>query len=313
MKAAIINKFGKPEVLQIEEISVPVIANNEILIQLKASSVNPVDWKHRLGNHKYILGSGFPIVLGYDAAGIVEKTGKNISKFIKGDRVYSCVNRKYGGAYAEFAASTEDTLAKIPDKLSFEEAAAIPLAAVTALQGLRDKGKIKTGDKVLINGAASGVGHFAVQIAKYFKANITAVCSSRHNEMMTLLKPDVHIDYNDINIKSLNEKFDIIFDVIGSESFRSLKHLLKPGGRYITTLPRPKVLAHKLLSLFTRGKKAITFLMKSKGTDLEFINQLIEQDKFRVIIDKVYSLEDIQQAHIHSESGNVEGKIVVRI
>lgn len=313
MKAAIINRFGSPEVLKIEEVPVPEIKDNEILIKVKASSVNPVDWKHRLGNHKLVLGSNFPIILGYDVSGTVEKTAIKVTKFKTGDKVYARVNHKYGGTYAEYAVTSVETLAKIPDKINFEEAAAIPLAAITALQGLRDKGNIKPGDNILINGAAGGVGHFAVQIAKYFDANVAAVCSSRHKEMMQDLNPDVHIDYKQTNIKSLQAKYDIIFDVVGTESYKTLRHLLKPKGIYITTLPRPKVLFHKIFSLFSGGKKVKTFLMKSNGSDLEFLNKMIEEDKLKIFIDKIYSLEEIQEAHRYSESGKAAGKIIIRV
>lgn len=313
MKAAIINRFGSPEVLKIEEVPVPEIKDNEVLIKVKASSVNPVDWKHRLGNHKLVLGSNFPIILGYDVSGTVEKTAIKVTKFKAGDKVYARVNIKYGGTYAEYAVTSVETLAKIPDKINFEEAAAIPLAAITALQGLRDKGNIKPGDNILINGAAGGVGHFALQIAKYFDSNVTAVCSSRHKEMMQDLNPDVHIDYEQTNIKSLQVKYDIIFDVVGTESFKTLNHLLKPNGIYITTLPRPKVLFHKILALFSDGKKVKTFLMKSNGSDLEFLNKMIEEDKLKIFIDKIYSLEEIQEAHRYSESGKAAGKIIIKV
>ena len=313
MKAVVINNFGSPEVLQIKDINLPIIKNNEVLIQVKASSINPVDWKHRKGNHKLIKGSKFPIVLGYDAAGIVEEIGSKVTKFKKGDIVYARLSRNYGGAYAEFTATSEDTVALMPESLSFEEAAAIPLAAVTALQGLRDKGNIKKGDNVLIIGAASGVGHFAVQIAKFYEAKVTAICSLRHENMMNDLKPDKLIDYTKTDILQLTEKFDIIFDVVGKHSFKTLHHLLKPGGTYITTLPRPKVLVHKILSLFTQAKKTKTFLMKSKGSDLEFLNELVEQNKFKVFIDKVFPMQEISKAHEYSETGKVAGKIVISV
>ncbi|NOZ46980.1 MAG: NAD(P)-dependent alcohol dehydrogenase [Chlorobi bacterium] len=313
MKAAIINNFGKPDVLEIKEVEIPGIKENEILIKAKASSVNPVDWKHRHGNHKLIMGSPFPIILGYDVAGIVDKVGANVKQFKPGDKVFARVDRKYGGAYAEYVATSEQTVAKISNSLSFEVAAAIPLAALTALQGLRDKGHIKAKSEVLINGAASGVGHFALQIANYYNATVTAVCSSKHKQMLNDLKPAYFVDYKQYNIKSISRKFDIIFDIVGTESFMSLRHLLKPGGIYITTLPRPKVLLHKFISLFTNGKKVETFIMKPLGADLEVINNLLEQNKLKVYIDKIFPLEEIAKAHEYSETGQAEGKIVIRI
>ena len=313
MKAAIITSYGSPEQFKIQDISKPDIQDNEILIRVKASSVNPVDWKIRKGNLKLILGSKFPIVLGYDASGEVVETGKSVSKFKKGDQVYSRLDRKYGRAYAEYAASTEKTFALKPEKISFEEAAAIPLAALTALQALRDKCRLKKGDCVLLNGASSGVGHFALQIVKEFGGISTAVCSGNHKKMLDELKPDYFIDYTKINFKDSQEKYDIIFDVVGMESFMTCRHLLKKGGIYITALPRPKLILHRFCSFFTPGKKVKTVLMKARGNDLEYLNELIQLGKFKAFIDKTFTLEEISKAHAYSEQGHTEGKIVIRI
>ncbi|MBN2347303.1 MAG: NADP-dependent oxidoreductase [Bacteroidales bacterium] len=313
MKAAVINEFGGPEKLQIVEVPNPVLSDKDVKIKMKASSINPVDWKIRKGFHKYTLGSNFPIILGFDAAGEVVDTGKDVKKFKKGDLVYGRLDKKFGKAYAEYAVGAESVFALKPEKLSFEEAAAIPLAAQTALQALRDKGKIQKGHKVLINGAASGVGHFAVQLVQLFKADCYAVSSFRHKKLIDELKPDVFIDYTKENFKNRSEKFDIIFDVAGTETFLTCKHLLARGGIYITSLPKPKLIYHKLVSLFTAGKKVKTLLMKPRGYELDQINQWISENKFRAHIDKVFPLEKIADAHTYSQEGHAEGKIIIKI
>ncbi len=311
MKAAIINNFGSPDVFKIEELPEPVPASNEVLVEVKASSVNPVDWKSRKGHHRLILGAPFPIVLGYDLAGIVKKTGKNITRFKPGDRVYGRSDKKYGGAYAELAVTSEYTLAMMPKELNFEEAAAIPLACLTALQGLRDKAGLKKEDRVLIIGASGGVGHFALQCAKIFGANITAVASYRHEDYIKKLQPDFFIDYTKEDFRKSVCRYQCIFDAVGKESFLTVKHLLDKNGIYITLLPRPKILLHKFLSLFTEGKKVKTFLMKSNYRDLKWVNKHVENGNIIPRVDKVFRINEIAEAHRYSEKGHAGGKIIV--
>jgi len=313
LKAAIINQFGNPEVFEIAEMPIPKPGDDQLLVEVHASSVNPIDWKTRLGNLKYILGSGFPIVLGYDVAGKVEKTGKNVTGFKPGDLVYGRLDKKFGGALAEYAVGSANVFAPIPKGLSMEKAAAIPLAALTALQGLRDKTHVTLDDDVLVIGAAGGVGHFALQIAKIMGARVTAVCSARHQNMINILKPDRWIDYRTTDYLSEGKKYDVIYDAVGKESFLTCRHILKPGGTYINTLPRPKIILHKFLSVFTRGKKVKTLLMKPRADDLLWINEKIKSGQFQVFIDSVFTLNEISAAHERSEMGHAEGKIVIKI
>lgn len=313
MRAAIINKFGTPEVFEIKDVPVPEVNNEQVMVRMKAASVNPVDWKHRYGNHKWLLGAKFPIILGYDGAGIVEKTGKLVRRFKKGDRVYFRSDKKYGGTYAEYAVTSEKSLCRIPEALSFSEAAAIPLAALTALQALRDKGHIEKGKKVLINGAASGVGHFATQLVKHFQCICYAVASEKHKPLINDLQPDDYFDYTKENYLEKPGKYDIIFDVVGTDNFIRCRKKLNPGGVYITTLPRLKLLGHRFLSIFSMNKKVRTLIMKPLGDDIAFINQLIDNGSFFVHIDKTFRLDEIVQAHQYSEKGHTEGKIVILI
>jgi NADPH:quinone reductase-like Zn-dependent oxidoreductase len=313
MKAAVIYQYGTPDVFRIEEFTKPVIRSHEVLIKVNAASINPVDWKQRKGWHRLFLKAHFPVVLGYDVSGVIEECGENAKKFKKGDEVYTRLTRRFGGAFAEYAAASENTVAEKPANITWEQAAAVPLAAITALQGLRDKCRLKEGETVLIIGAAGGVGHFALQIAKQMGCNVTAVCSGRHKKMMDELKPDQFIDYTISDYKSLREKYDVIFDAAGVESFRSCFSLLKPGGRYLTTLPRPKIILHKLIAFFTSSKKVKTFLMRSKADDLQIVSKMIIDRQIRIYIDSVFPLEKIADAHRRAEEYNTEGKIIIRI
>jgi len=313
MKAAVIYQYGTPDVFRIEELAKPVIRSHEVLIKVNAASINPVDWKQRQGWHRLFLKAHFPVVLGYDVSGVIEECGESVKKFKKGDEVYTRLTRRFGGAFAEFAAASESTVVKKPANITWEQAAAVPLAAITALQGLRDKCWLKKGESVLIIGAAGGVGHFAMQIAMRMECNVTAVCSGRHKKMMDELKPDHFIDYTKSDYKSLPEKYDVIFDAAGVESFRSCSSLLKPGGRYLTTLPRPKIVMHKLIAFFTSSKKVKTFLMRSKADDLEVLSKMITDGQIRIYIDSVFPLEKVADAHRRAEEYSTEGKIVIRI
>jgi NADPH:quinone reductase-like Zn-dependent oxidoreductase len=312
MKAAVIINFGNPEVFEISNISEPVIKENEILIEVVSGSVNPIDWKQRRGNHRFIFGSPFPIVLGYDVAGTVVKTGIKVSDFNNGDRVCGVLNNKYGGGLGQFAKGTGKCFAKVPANIDVIISAALPLSGVTALQALRDLGKIRKGDKVLIIGAAGGVGHYAVQISAIFGAEIHAVSSIRHKGFVENLAVVHFIDYLKTDILKLSHRFNIVFDTVGKYSFPKCRHLLLPGGTYINTLPRLKILVHKIISLFTKGKKVKTFLMKHNSKDLAQLVEWIENGKLKIFIDKEFSINNVAQAHEYSELGHTEGKILIR-
>lgn len=313
MKAAIIKKWGSPNVFEISDIPKPEIAPNQVLIKVYASSVNPADCKHRIGNHRYILGSPFPIVLGYDVCGEVVEIGADVQEFNKGDQVYGDLDNKYGGALAEYALGHEKCFAIKPEKASNQEAAAIPLVGLTALQALRDKCNLQKGDTVLINGAAGGVGHIAVQIAKIYGAKVIAVASKEKRDFVESLNVDEFVDYTTQDLLQIDKKIDVFFDVTGNYSFLKTKHLLNPGGTYITTLPRLKVLLHKLVQPFSNKKKAKTLLRNHSSTDLKQLAIWVNENKLKVTIDKSYTLEQIAEAHTYSESGRTKGKNIIVI
>lgn len=312
MKAAIINAFGKPEVFKISEIPEPVIGINDILIEAKAGSINPVDWKQRKGNHRFLFGSPFPIVLGYDVSGIVKKTGNKVKDFKEGDPVCGVLNNKYGGALGQYARGSQKCFAKVHSPVDLSNAAALPLAGLTALQALRNKGRIASGMKVMIIGAAGGVGHYAVQIARNYECDIYAVSSEKHKKFVDELARNTFIDYQKEDILKYPEHFHIIFDTVGNYSFPECKHLLLPGGTYINNLPRPKIIGHKFLAVFTRFKKVKTLLMRQNQADLYLLLGWVQTGQLKICIDKEYSITEMAEAHTYSEAGHTEGKILIR-
>jgi NADPH:quinone reductase-like Zn-dependent oxidoreductase len=312
MKAALINIFGGPEVFTISETPEPLVNPDEIQIKVLFGSINPIDWKQRKGKHKFIFGSPFPIVLGYDVAGIITKIGPDIKGFQVGDKICGVLSNKYGGGLGQFAKGKQKCFSKVPETIDYKTTAALPLAGITALQALRDKGKIKKGDKILIIGAAGGVGHFAVQLSEILGATVFAVSSEKHKPFLEKISNSIYINYHKTDILSLDHKFNIIFDTIGNYSFLKCKKLLSPGGIYINTLPRPKILMHKVMGLFTNRKKVKTLLMKHSESDLKLLLSFVESGKLKICIDKEFSIYDISKAHKYSEEGHAEGKILVR-
>ncbi len=272
-----------------------------------------MDWKQRKGNHKFFLKARFPIVPGYDISGRIIKCGSDVTKFKDGDQVFCRLTKRFGGAFAEYATARESALSLKPENMDHIHAAAIPLAGQTALQALRDKGRIKPGQKILIIGAAGGVGHYALQLSKHFGAETTAVCTSRHEKLLALLKPDHHIDYRKEDYLDGNKLYDIIFDAAGVKTFLSCKKILAPGGIYITVLPRLKLLIHKIIALFTKGKKVRSLLQKSHGSDLEVLKKLAEEEKLISVIDSIHPLDKVSEAHSRAESYSTEGKIIIQV
>ncbi|MEH1871783.1 NAD(P)-dependent alcohol dehydrogenase [Nostoc sp.] len=310
MKAVIIRRYGGAEVLQYEDVEQPKIEPTQLLVKVRASSVNPIDWKIRQGMLSLITGSKFPKILGFDVAGDVVGVGSGVTRFKLGDAIYGSTNFP-GGGYAEFAAIRENLATLKPTNLNYEEAAAVPLAALTALQALRDQGNIQTGQNVLINGAAGGVGTFAVQIAKALGSQVTGVCSSKNLDLVKSLGADRVIDYTQQDFTEDTAQYDIIFDAVSKRSLSQTKRVLKPNGVYITTVLSPKVSLEILLTAFLPGQKAKFLFEKPNAKDLLFLKELIETGKIRVVIDRTYPLQELAAAHAYSETGRAVGKIAI--
>lgn len=313
MKAAIIKKWGNPDVFKIGEVEKPAPGSNQIQIKVACSSINPVDYKQRKGNHKYILGSPFPIILGYDVSGIVTEIGSEVASFKVGDEVFGDLDNKYGTALAEYAVGQEHCFSMKPKNISFQQSAAVPLAGLTAMQTLRDKGKIKSGDTVLINGASGGVGHLAIQITQILQGKPIVIASTQNLDFLKQYNPERIVDYKKENIYNSGIKADIIFDVAGNLNFRKCLRLLNKNGRYISTLPRPKIIWHKIIQIFTSGKKSLTLLRKHNATDMKQLAIWLEDGSLKPSVIKTFSLEAVADAHRYAEKGGFPGKIVINI
>ncbi len=310
MKAVVIRRYGAAEVLQYEEVEQPKIEPTQLLVKVRASSVNPIDWKIRQGMLSLITGGKFPKILGFDVAGEVVAVGSGVTRFKPGDAIYGSTSFP-GGGYAEFAAVPENLVALKPTNLSYEEAGTVPLAALTALQALRDQGNIQTGQTVLINGAAGGVGIFAVQIAKALGAVVTGVSSTKNLDLVKSLLADRVIDYTQQDFTQDTAQYDIIFDAVGKRSLSETRKVLKPNGVYITTVPNPKVSLEIVLTAFLPGQKAKFILEKPNTQDLVYLKGLIEAGKIRAVIDRTYPLQELAAAHSYSETGRAVGKIAL--
>ncbi|HTL87762.1 MAG TPA: NAD(P)-dependent alcohol dehydrogenase [Leptolyngbya sp.] len=313
MKAAVIYQYGEPKVLQVAEIEQPQIQPDQMLVKVHAASINPIDWKMRKGMLKMLTGSNFPIVLGFDVSGEVVDVGAQITQFKPGDTLYARLDQRTGGAYAEYAAVSEKVAAPKPSNMTHEEAAAVPLAAMTALQALRDQGRLEVGQKVLVNGASGGVGTFAVQIARFLGAEVTGVCSSKNAELVRQLGATQVIDYHQQDFTQNSEKYDLVFDVVGNRSLSDCKSVLTPKGIYVTTQPHPSNFLQSFLTALLPGQKYKVILLKENRADLIYLKQQIELGNVRSIIDSTYPLSQIVEAHAHSETERAIGKIVITI
>jgi NADPH:quinone reductase-like Zn-dependent oxidoreductase len=303
-----------------------------VLIHVHASSVNPVDWKLREGWLSPLWKLRFPVIWGCDFSGVIEEIGPAVTLFKPGDAVYGFkhgkVGQTYRGTYAEYVVVPENTLASKPANLTHEQAAAVPLAAVTAWQALVGQGRIQPGQKVLVHAGAGGVGVFAVQIAKAFGAYVSATASARNQEFLRQIGVDQPIDYTKEHIENSFSGYDLVLDAVGESVWPASLKVLRPGGKLVTlTLPIPKPPASQVkffatvvasvartsLAALVRGKRLLITQVKPRGGDLEKLNAFIEAGKLRPVVAKTYPLESIADAHRESESGHVRGKLVLQM
>ena len=312
MKAALIHSYGNPDVLEIQsELPIPEPLEDEVLVRVQAAAVNPIDWKLRKGSLKLVSGFSFPKILGFDFAGIVAGIGNRIEHFRVGDQVFGMLQSLSQGSYAQFTVAKQNILVNMPKNLSFEECAAIPLAGLTAFQGL-SLGGITQEKKVLILGASGGVGTLAIQIAKAYDCLVVATGGTQNQILMHKLGADRTLDYTTQSLQELEGGFDIIFDVSAKNTFSECRNLLSKQGVYITSVPTFDNLMSFALSPF-RAQKCRTFKTKASYRDLLILKKMLENGSLKPVIDRVYPLDKIREAHRYSETGHAQGKIVISI
>ncbi len=320
MKAMVYERYGPPEVLRLREVETPTPKDNEVLVKIHAASVNALDWHHLRGKPFLIrlMGAGFfrpkNKILGVDIAGQVETVGKDVTQFQPGDEVFG--SSSFGG-FAEYVCATENGLVLKPTGMTFEETAAVPAAAITALQGLRDKGQIQPGHKVLINGASGGVGTFAVQIARSFGAEVTAVCSTRNLETARSIGADHVIDYTQEDFTRSGQRYDLIFAVNGYHPITAYKRALSPGGTYVVAGGTGTQLAQAwfigpLMFKFS-GNKIRVYIAQPNRKDLVLIKELLDTGKVVPVIDRRYPLNEVPEAIRYLEEGHARGKVVINV
>ncbi len=322
MKAIVRRRYGSPEVLELQEIEKPVVKDDHVLVRVHAASLNAGDWHSMRGRPSImrLMGYGLfrpkEIVLGGDLAGRVEAVGRSVTEFRPGDEVFGMSIR----TLAEYVSVRDLGLVAKPANMTFEQAAAVPVAAITALQGLRDKGKIRPGQKVLINGASGGVGTFAVQIAKSFGADVTGVCSPGNVAMVRSIGADRVIDYTREDFTRGGQRYDLIFDVAGNHSSSDCRRVLSPDGtlvlagqsgrRKVSILP---LLLAPMRSRFMRRQKLVTFVAKRSKEDLTLLKELMEAGKITPAIDRQDSLGEVTEAMRYLGGGHARGKVVITV
>jgi NADPH:quinone reductase-like Zn-dependent oxidoreductase len=311
MRAVTIDRYGGPEVLHLTTVPRPVPTRGQVLVRTRFIGVNPKDIVVRKGKFKIATGKKFPLIVGHDIAGEVVDTGMG-ADLAEGDLVFGMINDFAGRAYAEYAAVDCQQLAIAPISIGMDVAAAVPLAAQTALQALRDDARLQPDQSALINGASGGVGVFAVQIAKILGARVTAVCSHRNADLVKELGADEVVDYSKVELVNLDERFDVIFDVFGNYHFDKLKHLLRPRGTYVHTIPSGRIFKDVARTL-VRRKRAKLVVVKSRREDLDWLRKHIDAKRLRVVVDRSFALGDVAEAHRYMETKRARGKVVLAV
>ena len=313
MRAAVINEFGPSVSLALRDVPRPVPGPGQVLIEVHASSVNPIDWKIPGGQMAARYGSAFPMTLGFDASGVVMDVGAGVTGFAPGDVVFARSDVGAGGCYAEYAVLNARTVARKPEELSHADAAAMPLAALTALNGLRDPGQLKAGQRVLVIGASGGVGTYAVQIARNMGAQVTAVCSTPNLALARELGAEQVIDYTREPVLVAGANYDVIYDTVGAHDLTVARPALSDSGVYLTLVPVPGI--EFFMPGQTRRKSGGGYFLVWAPTaaDLEILAGWVRERRLKSVIDSEFRLDDISAAHARSKTLRARGKIVVNV
>ena len=321
MKAAVYHEHGSADVIKYEDVPKPSPKAKEVLLKIHAASINPIDWRLMQGTPRVIRLAGKLLKMagqpGVDVAGEVEAVGKDIRQFKPGDKVFGGCR----GSLAEYGCSSESKIALKPDNVTYEQAASVNVAGLTALQAVRDKGKAEPGQKVLVNGASGGVGTFAVQIAKHFGADVTGVCSTRNVEMVKSIGADAVIDYTKEDFTQLPARYDVIIECIGNKTLSECRRVLNPKGKHIMIgASHEPSIVEMMVPLFKAllispfmSRKAIPLLGKARQDDLAFLGELIANGKVTPVIDSRYPLDQAADAMRKASEGHARGKIIVQV
>ena len=307
MRAVVIHGYGEPEVMKLEQVTRPEPAEDEVLIRVVAASINPVDVAIREGYLARLVGS-FPIILGMDAAGIVEKVGSKVSKYKVGDPVFAFFTLKHEGGYAEFVTAREDELAPKPGTVSFAQAAGAGAAGATAWEALIDTANLHAGQSVLIHGGSGGVGHFAIQIAKAKGAKVFATASTANQEFLRQMGADVAIDYTRTKFEDIAKDVDVVLDTVGRDTLERSYGVVKNGGIIVSIVDEPKPEA-----LETHGIRGVTLRCTPKAGVLEELSKLMEAKKLMPVISETFPMTQVVQAQNQIATGHTRGKIVLSI
>jgi NADPH:quinone reductase-like Zn-dependent oxidoreductase len=308
MKAIRIHNYGGPEVLKYEDAPRPEPGEGEVLIRVYAASVNPIDWKVREGHTKDFWPHKFPLILGWDLSGVVEELGRGVSRFKIGDEVYSVPDPTRNGAYADYIVVRESELALKPNSLHHIRAAAVPLAALTAWQSLFDTAQLQPGQRVLIHAGSGGVGHFAVQLAKWKGAYVFATASTKNQDLLPEVGVDKAIDYTQQRFEDVARKIDIVLDPIGGDTQERSWQVLKKGGILLSLVEPPSADKAKAL-----GIQAAFVASHPNGAELAKIAELIDSGDLKPIVNRILPLSEARRAHELSQTGHTHGKIVLRV
>jgi len=333
MRAFVLSGYGGPEHTALADVPMPAPQAGEILVRVHAAGLNPVDFKTRAGKLKIIRNYPLPIVMGNELSGVVEAIGPGVVRFAKNDRVFARVDKNFMGAFAEFAVVREDHAARMPVSLDFAAAAAVPLAALTALQALRNELYLSAGQRVFIPGGAGGVGTFAIQLAKHLGAHVATTASSRGEALVRRLGADVVIDYSRERFEDKLSGYDCAFDLLGGDTLSRLFCVLKPGGRVVSIAGMPEpVTARKdlgrgsglaalfwIVSLKTRRRAArygVSYrylFMHPSGADLAYLGSLIDAKQLEVVVDRIFPFAEAKEAMAYLEAGHAKGKVVLAL
>ncbi len=313
MQAATIHEYGDASVLRLEDLPTPTPSGAELLVKVHYAGVNPVDWKMREGRNKLVLGNRWPKVLGHDFAGEVVATGPRAKRFQVGDAVYAMQGLAMG-AYATHVVVAEKVVASKPEGLTFQEAAALPMTSLTALQVLRDIVKLQPGQTLLVNGASGGVGSSAVQLGKILGAEVIGVCSGRNTELVRELGADQVVDYQRVDFTQASAAYDVVFDCVGNKSLADCRGALRERGAFVSVKTDPlKLVSTRVCNLFRRQRETQILVALPRAADLAYIAEQVSAGRYRPVLDRSFALADIRQAHEYSETGRARGKITIEM